>query len=382
MNILWIYYCPLIPEAGGTERMTWLIAKGLSKDGHNCLGMLVIGEDGNVLYNDQSVTDIYQFLKERQVDIVINQLAMDVWLLDTFLKKGGQRWHEEGGKIISCLHFDSKQTSTLYYFKSKRHKTLKDYIGIARAWLFYKHYDRIQANKAGRAYRWIYNNSDWYVTLSDSHNPYFKKVTKLDDYSKLITINNPLTFEDISNTDILASKKKVVLICARMNEYQKRISLALKAWQKLKKYKCSDGWILKIVGTGPDLSEYKRIVTDFRIPDVSFEGQKDPEPYYQEASVFMMTSGYEGWGLTLTESLQRGVVPVVMNTSPVFHDIIDNGYNGILTKDSIFDFVTHIRVLMWDSQLLHEMQLNALKSASRFTLESTMQKWREIIPSH
>lgn len=155
MNILWIYYCPLIPEAGGTERMTWLIAKGLSKDGHNCLGMLVIGEDGNVLYNDQSVTDIYQFLKERQVDIVINQLAMDVWLLDTFLKKGGQRWHEEGGKIISCLHFDSKQTSTLYYFKSKRHKTLKDYIGIARAWLFYKHYDRIQANKAGRAYRWI-----------------------------------------------------------------------------------------------------------------------------------------------------------------------------------------------------------------------------------
>lgn len=96
----------------------------------------------------------------------------------------------------------------------------------------------------------------------------------------------------------------------------------------------------------------------------------------------MMTSGYEGWGLTLTESLQRGVVPVVMNTSPVFHDIIDNGYNGILTKDSIFDFVTHIRVLMWDSQLLHEMQLNALKSASRFTLESTMQKWREIIPSH
>lgn len=38
-----------------------------------------------------------------------------------------------------------------------------------------------------------------------------------------------------------------------------------------------------------------------------------------------MTSSAEGWGLTLTESLQRGVVPVVMNSSPVFSEIIETG---------------------------------------------------------
>ncbi|MDE6160809.1 MAG: hypothetical protein K2F77_04040, partial [Muribaculaceae bacterium] len=189
MNILWTYYCPLIPEAGGAERMTALIAKGLTADRHNCLGMLVINQDGSASYNNESVDDIYSFLKLHAVDIVINQQAMDTWLLEIFLAKGGRQWKNEGGKIISCLHFDSRQTSNLYYFQSKRHKTLKDYYWIAKSILLFKYYDKRQAEKAGKAYRWIYDNSDWYITLSESHNPYFKRVVGLDSYDKLRTIN-------------------------------------------------------------------------------------------------------------------------------------------------------------------------------------------------
>ena len=361
--------------------MTSLVAKGLALDGHNCLGMMVIGEDRKITYEGRNVDDVYAFLKGKDVDIVINQLAMDVWLLETFLSNGGQRWHDEGGKIISCLHFDSKQTSTLYYFKSKRDKSFKDYLWIAKAWLLYRYYDRLQAEKAGEAYRWIYENSDWYVTLSESHNPYLKKVIGLSDYKKLVVINNPLTFDDISSPEILDSKKKVVLICARMNEYQKRILLALKAWKRLRRHKYSEGWVLKIVGTGPDLDYYKRYVEVHHIDNVFFEGRRNPEPYYEEASIFLMTSGNEGWGLTLTESLQRGVVPVVMNTSNVFGDIIQHAYNGYLTEgSSLKDFVRHIKILMCDEERLRTMQVNALDSSRRFSLDKTMTKWRCIIP--
>lgn len=381
MNILWIYYCPLIPEAECTERMTALIAKGLTADGHNCLGMLVINQDGSASYNNEPVDDIYSFLKLHAVDVVINQLAMDTWLLEIFLAKGGRQWKKEGGKLISRLHFDSRQTSALYYFQNKRHKTLKDYYWIAKSRLLFKHYDKLQAEKAGKAYRWIYDNSDWYITLSESHNPYFKRVVGLNSYDKLRTINNPLTFDSIAAPEIIRHKKKVVLICARMDEYQKRISLALKAWERLQKHSIAGEWTLKIVGTGPDLEEYQELVAQKNIRNIQFCGRGDSEPYYDEASIFLMTSGYEGWGLTLTESLQKGVVPVVMNTSPVFEDIITNGYNGFLTRDSrIGDFVKHVLILMEDRRRLEAMQQNALNSASGFTLASTMQKWREIIP--
>ena len=44
------------------------------------------------------------------------------------------------------------------------------------------------------------------------------------------------------------------------------------------------------------------------------KGQKNPEPYYNEASIFMMTSSFEGWGLTLTEAQQYGCVPLAFHS--------------------------------------------------------------------
>lgn len=369
---------PLRPEAGGTERITSLVAKGLSMHGHECMDILVFKQDGGVTYHDEPVNDVYKFLKANNVDIVINQIAYSKWLLADFLTKGGDRWHKEGGKIISCLHFDPKPASDLYYFNCIQDKALREYFNLIKAFLLYPYYTKRQERHTGEVFNWVYEHSDWYITLSETHFPYFKKVTQRSDYSRLRAINNPLTFDDIADESILAEKKKVVLVCSRMDEYQKRISFVLKAWKKLQSYPESEGWILKILGTGPDLERYKQYVRRKNIENVIFEGQQSPEPYYREADIFLMTSiGIEGWGLTLTESLQRGVAPVVMNTCSVYSDIILDGYNGFLTHGSdLNDFVKHIRILLNDGRRLKSMQKNALESAQRFTLEKTMEKWK------
>lgn len=94
----------------------------------------------------------------------------------------------------------------------------------------------------------------------------------------------------------------------------------------------------------------------------------------------MTSCGIEGWGLTLTESLQRGVVPVVMNTAPVYVDIITHCYNGFLSeKSNLNSFINYIETLMDDERRLRAMQLNALASSKRFNLDSTMRKWQELI---
>lgn len=43
-------------------------------------------------------------------------------------------------------------------------------------------------------------------------------------------------------------------------------------------------------------SWYKSLVIHYGLQRVFFEGTKNPEPYYNEASIFMMTSSFEGWG--------------------------------------------------------------------------------------
>lgn len=373
---------PLVPEAGGTERITSLVAKGLTERGHKCLGLLVFNEnDGTMTYDGGKILDLYEFLKNNNIDIVINQIAYAKWLLEKFLNKGGKRWHEEGGEIISCLHFDPKSTSSLYYLKSIRNKTFNTYINIAKAFLLYPYYTKKQDINAGKTYNWIYENSEWFVTLSERHFNYLKKVTKRQEYNRLTAINNPLTFDAIASKSALDKKKKIILVCSRMDEYQKRISLVLKAWKKLLKFKEADEWVLKIIGTGPSLEDYKDYVRKKQLERVSFEGQQSPEPYYDEASIFLMTScGIEGWGLTITESLQKGVVPIVMNTCAVYSDIIDHCYNGYLTKGSDLNaFVRHIKALISDERRLYSMQCNALESAKRFTLSKTMGKWVRIL---
>jgi len=381
MNILWIYNLPLIPEAGGTERITSLISKGLALRGYRCLGMLVFNQQtGGVTYNSESVENLYAFLCEHQIDIVINQIAYDKWLLDIFLKKGGEQWYRERGHILSCLHFDPKNPSLLFMLNGKMNKTLQDRLGILKAVTFYKYYELKQQKREGEIYNYIYDHSDWFIALSSTHFPYLHKIMKRSEYSKLIAINNPLTFDNISTPEVIEHKKKIVLICARMSEYHKRISLILKAWMIIQTRKESYGWELKIVGTGPDLQRYKDFVSIHHLSNVRFEGQQSPEPYYCEASILLLTSSAEGWGLAITEGLQRGVVPVVMNSCSVFNEIVRNGYNGYLTPDKdLTVFSDRILQLMSDSSLLRQMQLNALESAKNFSLDNTMGKWEKMI---
>lgn len=172
------------------------------------------------------------------------------------------------------------------------------------------------------------------------------------------------------------SKQRTVLVVARMSEFHKRISIILKTWKQLVKEGSTKTWTLKVIGDGPSLTEYKKYVRDNKLVNITFLGQQNPEPYYAEASIFLMTSSAEGWGLTLTESLQRGVVPVVMNSSPVFSEIIENGKSGVLVRNNDYKaFANAIRKLMKSEVTRITMSQNCLIQAKKFDLGNTINKW-------
>ena len=337
-TILWLYSKPLIPEAGGTERITSLVQRGLRREGYNCMDILVLDpKEGRSSYHDKEVGDVYKFLKDNKVDVVTNQAGHAPNLLRCFFDRGGKRWHDEGGKIISCLHFNPQPVSVHYQFSIKPHKTLHDYYVIAKSALLYGYLYKRDRQNVGKSYREVYDMSDAYVMLSESYRDYIKKGAGIIDDTKLVAISNPLTFEDISDASILDKKKNTILVVSRLMDWQKRVSLSIKAWEKLSKKPSMADWNMKIVGEGEDMERYKDYVAKHSIKRISFEGQHSPEPYYRDAKIFLMTSKTEGWGLTITESLQRGVVPIAFDTSTAFHEIIDDGVNGFLVKEGALE---------------------------------------------
>lgn len=377
-TILWLYNMPLVPEAGGTERITSLIRNGLLRRGYDCMKMLVVNpETEKITYEGEQIHDLFEFLKKNNVDTIINQDGITNKVLNVFLNKGGLRWQREGGRIITCLHFDPDAPSVIKLFLSKKTKTLKDLFIITKLQLLSSYYQNQKDNQAGKLYNELYDKSDSFVCLSRTHFAYLHKVMKRTSYEKMVAINNPLTFDDISDISILGKKKKQVLIVARMDEFYKRISLALKAWGFLQDIK---DWRLVIVGDGPSLCDYKDYVQKNHLHNVCFEGRQTPETYYKDSSIFLMTSDKEGWGLTLTESLQRGVVPIVMDSCPVFSEIISDGVNGFLTPNNeIKKFADKVRLLMTNHDILYKMEKQALVSASKFNIDNTIEQWEKIL---
>lgn len=367
---------PLRPEDGGTERLSDTIMRGLEKRGYHCMGFLVLRKtDDRIYYQQEPVADLRAFLSEHDIDIVINQLGYSAWLLEKFYRLGGSQWKAEGGKVVTCLHFDPRFPTFFPARIAWKEGPAKAIGSMLRLPLIpYLRYR--ERRDHAETFRHLYRASDRFGMLSETHYPYFKKLTGLKDYDKLFAIFNPLTFDDISDQSIIEQKEKTVLVVARLSEYHKRISIVLKAWKTIGRFPLSDGWRLEIVGDGPDASLYKRFVEENGLKNVTFHGQCDPEPFYTKASLFLLTSSAEGWGLTLTESLQRGVVPVVMESSPVFREILSDGKTGFLVKEGDRKGLVGKTIeLIRNETLRKQMAINCLHRASLFTTNKALDSW-------
>ena len=96
----------------------------------------------------------------------------------------------------------------------------------------------------------------------------------------------------------------------------------------------------------------------------------------------MMTSAVEGWGLTLTESMQTATVPIVFDSYPALHDIITNNYDGVIIKDDDFDsYISHMSQLMSHQDERERIARNGLESCRRFTIDKIVHQWVDLIKS-
>ena len=94
----------------------------------------------------------------------------------------------------------------------------------------------------------------------------------------------------------------------------------------------------------------------------------------------MMTSKSEGWGLTLTESQQFGVVPVVFDTVAPFHEIITNEVNGILVEENQFDiYVQEMISLMKDEKKRKTMAIEGYAPCKKFSQDNIAEDWYKLI---
>lgn len=225
-----------------------------------------------------------------------------------------------------------------------------------------------------------YSVADKLIVLSKYELPEIKKLVH-GDISKCAVINNPLSWEKIESPNILLKKKKEVLIVSRLYNPEKRLDRALYIWKIIENKGLTD-WTLRIVGAGVHESFLKSLARELDLKNVRFEGRQDSYSYYLTASLFMMTSAVEGWGLTLTESMQTGTVPIVFDSYPALKNIVTNGYDGYIIKDNdLQSYADCMEMLMTNKEVREKIALNGLESCKRFSIDKIMSQWISLIES-
>lgn len=385
MNILFCYNEPLNTNSGGILRVTYVLIKEFRQLGYTCSYVYSEDQFNSFHFLDSEKTYSQEEFKDeiskRKINIIIDQNAGFSSKFITIFKQLNVL---QTAKYISVIH--SSPIMNIVIFNRQRliegirvADSTKQKIKFLMMLIGYPLWKKRSNKHICEMYKTIYDKSDYIVLLSKEFIPVFGKLIKKTTLDKCVAIPNPLSFDIIENQDIIKNKQKEVLIVSRLYNQEKRIDLALKIWKTIEKSNKKD-WKLIIVGSGFDEESLKTLSKKLKLNNVRFEGRQCSEKYYKTASIFMFTSKIEGWGLTLTESQQNGVVPIAFDSYQSIHDIIKDGYNGCLIPDR--DIKAYAKKLLWlmdNDDERKSIAINALESCHRFTKDKIINDWIELI---
>ena len=161
--------------------------------------------------------------------------------------------------------------------------------------------------------------------------------------------------------------------------YQKGFDMLLDAWARVCKQ--VNGWELHIIGDGESRDALAAQIKELSLQDsaVLCPATKNIKEAYQEASILVMSSRYEGFGMVLLEAATAGVPAVSFDCKCGPSEIIKDGETGFLVAPGdTASLAEKMLMLMKDEALRKKMGKAAFADSSRFSTETVMKQWTDL----
>lgn len=226
-------------------------------------------------------------------------------------------------------------------------------------------------------YKSVYNISNKIILLSSNYIIDYANYARLENTDKFVVIPNIFNPHQYTREP---NKKKQVLILSRMDEIQKRISLALEIWKEIEKDDILKDWHLDIVGTGSNLSSLEKYAKRLKLNNVTFHGWQNSSQFLKTSSILMMTSLYEGLSLSMIESQINQCVPIAFDSYSSITDIIEDNCNGLIIPEGRKDiYIRKLKKLMSDNNYRSILGLNGTKNFNKFNKDTIRDRWVELL---
>ena len=210
----------------------------------------------------------------------------------------------------------------------------------------------------------------YYIVLSPYDKEKFQKGFNISE-EKMKVIRHTCEMELLQKKK---EKNRKLIMVARLDNKQKRFDLAIKAMKRLPEFTL-DIYADRVNGE-QELNMLKNLAKENSISNVFFKGSTNKvQEKLDESGIFIMTSDYEGYGITNIEAMRRGLPLIVRNTFEAAQDIVIN--NGILLNKEWDEgkFVEAVRKVYDNYECYSE---NSKKLGERHSPEVIKKEWDKL----
>ena len=286
----------------GTSGGIQTFGRALKKMYSNDLGFIATNKDTKKIYDVKDVEEVraVNFLPERIVNKLSNNYIRNKIYRDAV---------NESDADICVL----RSPQNLYFLKNTNIKKVLVQHSCMDSY-FNDYY--LNDNKLLELSK---KELDYFVVLSPQDKDVLEKKLKFPS-EKIKIIRHSC---EIERLDKKTNKNNTLIMIARLDNRIKKFDLAIKAMKSLPMYN------LKIYGGGSDFKYLSSLISKLNLKNVELCGETSKvAECLDDASIFLMLSEDEGYGITNIEAMRRGLPLIIRNTFPGAVDIIDN--NGIL----------------------------------------------------
>ena len=135
-----------------------------------------------------------------------------------------------------------------------------------------------------------------------------------------------------------------------------------------------------IVGDGPAMQEVRALVTDLGVePYMKLVGMKgNPYPYIRQANLYVQPSRFEGYPMTILESLVIGQ-PVISTDNNGAREILRDGETGILCECDASEITKELLVMLQHFDSFEALKKNVIQLDFIRQNEEYMEKLADIL---
>ncbi len=342
-----------INRAGGTERVCSLIANGLAEK-HD-VTILSLKNGLNPFFECNKKIKIESLNLEKDTGFFKRKLCPYL-KLKKFLKNNPQ------DVIINV-----DVISTLYTLPMKLFFKTK-----VIAWEHFNY--RINNGTKNRDYarKLCAKYADYIVVLTDADKNEYKNNLKMK--APIKRIYNPIVGK-IHHNDL---KQNIVLTVGRFS-YQKNFEELVCIWEKVEKN--NPQWKLVICGGGSEFDNIKKMASEKKLKNIEFPGVcKDIDKYYKNASIFVMTSRFEGFPMVLLEAQQNSIPLIAYDCFTGPSEIIDNDKNGYLIDyGDREEFIKKLEIMMNNKEILTRFSKYSYDSVKKYDIKEIINEWEKVL---